>query len=97
MVDEPKEAYDSWEQYRESLQLQRTGPQNEVPKFLPSPKEIKRRIKALKWLQQKEFSDRLQDSIMIYDCPTIDVVQRLVKSVGLGETKQRLENFLSDE
>lgn len=97
MVDEPKEAYDSWDQYRESLRLRMEGPQNEVPKFLPSPKEIKRRIKMLQWLRQKEFSDKLQDSIMIDDCPTIDVVQRLVETVGLKETKRRLESFLKDE
>ena len=90
--------YDSWEMYQQALQFNRDEPKHPTAKaYTPSPQEIKRRIRSLKWLQQKQFSDKLQDAIMIYDCPTIDVVKRMVQSVGLRETKQRLMNFLKDE
>ncbi len=90
---------EEWEHYRDSLRQIAEGPQNAVgaKSYNPSPKEIRRRIKDLQWLQKKEFSDDLQDAIMIHDCPVVSTVRHLVRTVGLKETKLRLERFISDE
>lgn len=98
--DQQVEPYDSWEQFEEQMRLfAECGPKNQedFKAYNPSPKEVKRRIKFLNWLKKREFSDKLQDSIMIHDCPTPETVRRMVASVGLEETKRRLENFLKDE
>ena len=68
-----------------------------LPAWEPSLAEIKQRTRILRWLGRMGFSAKLQDSIMMDDCPDVSVVRRLVSRYGAAGARERLMRFLFGE
>jgi len=85
-----------WAEYRQARRKQELGPNNgeDAGAYIPDPDELQQRLEDLAWLKHHNFSDELQDSIMIQDCPVMETVRRLADIHGIPETKRRLRKFL---
>ena len=92
---EGTERYDSWDSYEEHAQrlsISNTGDDRNC--YLPSPREIEKRKKIMKWLDERKFHGYMIDAIMIDETPPFSLVKQLVWDVGLQETHRRLKRFL---
>ena len=81
-----------WEQYFQTLlDFAEDGRECEdFGSYTPSPKEIRRRIGMMRWLEALGFDDRFVCSVMYYGSPSIEMVRKFVKKYGIAETKRRL-------
>ena len=79
------DVYDSWESYHEQLTLtERTKGkcQDGGRTYLPSPAEIEQRANNVVWLKQMGFSNCVIESVMRWDHPTIEWIDRQVNTKG---------------
>lgn len=91
-------SYDSWLSYESTLRELTRPKGNRVDSqtSLMSPDVIKCRALAQRWLTQMEFDTRIQDAVMLHDCPHINKVIKMVTLFGKHETERRLLRFLFD-
>lgn len=97
MGTEVADRYDSWEAFSEAIELALAGTAGQdFRAYLPSPKQIEKRKKMLRWLQEHKFSDEVIDAIMVDECPPYKLVRSLAKSLGIREAKRRVRRFLKE-
>ena len=87
---------ESWESWENTLYAHKYGTSLvDKVNFLPSPLEIRKRCKMLRWLQKKGFDDnRFLCAIMQHEHPGIKLVRKLVRKHGPKEARRRLTPFL---
>lgn len=65
------------------------------PEYLPTPAEIRERRAMCDWLREHGFIDPMWGCcIMIYESPSFELVQRMVRRYGEDEARERLRDFL---
>lgn len=65
-----------------------------IIEYLPSEEEIRDRARFIRWMREVRWDDRLVTSIMIYDHPTIDTVEMIIRKHGIEEGCQKLLEFM---
>ena len=88
--------FDRWEDYHDTLKRHASGvgSREDFGAFLPSPDVVRERIGQMRWLGLLGFDNRFLCSIMQYDCPSIELVRRMVAKHGPQETRRRLLGML---
>ena len=95
-----KDIYDSSDAYAEHLQTAKaTKVKRHCPDsscFIPTPDEIKQRASDLGWLMEMGFGNRVIESVMQHDQPTIEWIERMVnvKKLSAAEITRRIRPFL---
>lgn len=92
------ESYLYWEGYFEILQTRREtkGQCEDGRCYLPSPDEIAQRKNDLDWLKEMGFGNAVIESVMQFDQPTIDWIDRQINVRGKSaeEITERIKPFL---
>jgi hypothetical protein len=69
----------------------------ESPHYMPTQAEIEGRMELLQWMQRREWSWYVIDSIMYDDNPTPDHVHGLIWQNGPVRAYKILKRFLRDK
>ena len=82
----------AWEHYFQTiLDFEEDGRNCEdFGSYTPSPREVRKRIGMMRWMEALGFDDRFVCSVMHHECPSIVTVRRFVKKYGVEDTKRRL-------
>lgn len=90
--------YSSWDAYYATLQERREsrGQCDDGRCYLPTPEEIEQRKNDLDWLKEMGFGPCALESIMRYDHPTIDWIDKQINERGHTpeQVMKRIEPFL---
>lgn len=89
---------DSWASYRRTLANIANPDKGYEDRgaYLPNPRVLRERVAQLNWLKAMGFEPNFIHSIMRHDCPSFQLVKRLVKRYGVAETKDKLRPMLDD-
>jgi hypothetical protein len=62
--------------------------------YLPSPSDIQKRCRDLRWLEARGFNRRMVVNILEHDNPCFARVVQMVRRHGAEEAKRRIAEFL---
>lgn len=91
---------DAWVGYYETVERLSNpmAPREDRGAYLPTPREIRKRIGTMRWLQEMGFDNVFINSVMQHECPTIELVRQFISKYGPEETKRRLgDMIITDE
>ncbi len=68
-----------------------------IAEWIPTPSEIRERCAQLQWLRTHGFHvEPWSSAIMIYETPSLPLVQAMVARYGIDETRRRLRPYLQE-